>query len=93
MIPLVHPLIDTFLLGYIAACCLVAGIYFIRFWKDTRDFLFLAFAGYFVIRGGSDAFIASLDHPNWGMLCLFALRPISVLMILGAILRKNTDRG
>lgn len=92
MIPLVHPLIDIFLLGYIAACCLVAGIYFIRFWKDTRDFLFLAFAIFFLILGGSDAFTASFDHPNWGMLWLFALRPLSMLMILAAILRKNATR-
>ncbi len=92
MIPLAHPLIDIFLLGYIAACSLVAGLFFIRFWKDTRDLLFVSFAIYFIIRGGSDAFIASFDHPNWGSLWLFALRPFSVLIILAAILRKNTDR-
>lgn len=92
MIPLAHPLIDIFLLGYVVACSVVAAIFFVRFWKETRDFLFLGFALYFLVRGGSDAFIASLAHPNWGALWLFALRPISVLLILGLILQKNFSK-
>ena len=41
------PLLEGFLLGVIATSSVVAGIFFLRFWKDTRDSLFLAFASLF----------------------------------------------
>ena len=51
MTPLMHPLADVFLLGFIAACSIVATIFFLRYWRDARDPLFLAFAAFFGIQG------------------------------------------
>jgi uncharacterized membrane protein HdeD (DUF308 family) len=89
MVPIAHPIVDNFLLGFVAACSLVAALFFLRFWKMTRDPLFLAFVIFFVIQGFSNAFVISLHHPNIGHLWLFALRLFSILIVLVAILRKN----
>ena len=93
MNPINHPLADIFLLGFIAASSLVAGLFFLRFWKATRDYLFLAFALFFIIQGGSDAIVVNLSHPNEGSLWLFLLRLVSILAVFGAILWKNASRS
>ncbi|MGC1784605.1 MAG: DUF5985 family protein [Acidobacteriaceae bacterium] len=92
MNPISHPLADIFLLGCIAAASLIAGLFFLRFWRSTRDPLFLAFAAFFIIQGGSNAFIVSLSRPNEGSLWIFLIRLLSVLVVLGAILWKNTGK-
>jgi uncharacterized membrane protein HdeD (DUF308 family) len=93
MTPITHPLADIFLLGFIAACSLSAALFFLRFWRDTRDSLFLAFTVFFILQGFSYIFILRLSHPNEGSLWLFLLRLISVLSVLGAILWKNSQKG
>jgi uncharacterized membrane protein HdeD (DUF308 family) len=92
MSPISHPLADIFLLGCITASSLIIGLFFLRFWKATRDVLFLAFAVFFVIQGGSYAFVVSLSHPNEGSVWLFLVRLLSILVVLGAILWKNASR-
>jgi uncharacterized membrane protein HdeD (DUF308 family) len=89
MSPLLHPLADVFLLGCITASSLVICLFFLRFWRATRDVLFLAFAVFFAIQGGTHAFVVSLSHPNEGSPWLFLVRLISILVVLGAILWKN----
>ena len=90
---ILHPLADIFLLGFIAACSAVGALFFVRFWRETRDSLFLAFAAFFLIQGGSYVFTLGLPHPNEGSMLLRLLRLLSVLWVLGAILKKNTDKG
>ena len=91
--PISHPVLDIFLLGFIGGCSLCAAIFFLRFWRDTRDLLFLAFAAFFTIQGILDVFGLELGHPNQGTISLFVLRLLSVLLVLGAIVRKNTSRN
>jgi uncharacterized membrane protein HdeD (DUF308 family) len=93
MSPIAHPFADIFLLGFIAGCSLVAGLFFLRFWKATRDWLFLAFVVFFVIQGCSYAFVLSYHHPNIGPPWIYGVRLFSVLVVLGAILRKNYSNG
>lgn len=90
---IVHPLADVFLMGFIAACSAVGALFFVRFWRDTRDLLFLAFAAFFLIQGCSYLFALGLSHPNEGSLWLRVLRLMSILAVLGAILKKNTDKA
>jgi hypothetical protein len=89
MTPLSHPLADIFLLGFVAACSLAAALFFLRFWRTTRDVLFLSFVVFLVIQGFSNMFVISLHHPNVGSRWLFGLRLFSVLVVLAAILKKN----
>ena len=91
--PLSHPMLDIFLLGFVAATSLIAGLFFLRFWRDTRDSLFLAFAVFFVIQGCSNAVVLQYHPLNAGSLWLFALRLLSVLVVLAAILKKNFSKS
>ena len=44
-------MLEGFLLGVIVTASLTAGAFFLRFWRQTRDTLFLAFAAAFFIEG------------------------------------------
>lgn len=87
--PITHLRLDLFLLGYIAAASAVAALFFLRFWKETRDFLFMAFALFFAVQGGTRAVEISTASPNMVVEWQFALRLVAVLVVVAAILRKN----
>lgn len=93
MSQLTHPILDFFLLGFIVACSLVAGLFFFKFWRATRDPIFLAFLVFFVAQGCTNAAILSLEHPNKGNAIVFTFRLLSVLVVLGAILWKNLAKS
>lgn len=88
--PIAHPTLDLFLLGYIAALCAAATVFFLRYWKETRDFLFFAFAVFFAVEGSTRAFDVSSSSPNLIVGWVYLLRVLSVLLVVAAILRKNT---
>jgi len=89
MTPITYPNLDYFLLGFIVACSLVAGLFFLRFYRVTRDPLFLAFLIFFVVQGCTNAVVLELPHPNIGTPMIFLVRLLSVLVVLVAILWKN----
>ncbi len=43
--------LEAFLLGVIATSSLTAGVFFLKFWRKTRDSLFLAFGLAFFVEG------------------------------------------
>ena len=88
-----HPISDTFLLGFIAGISFAACLFFVRFWKDTRDSLFLAFAGFFGLTALSEALLLNLPQPNEGSIWLFVVRLVSILIVIAAILRKNVSKS
>jgi hypothetical protein len=90
--PLNHPILDVFLLGFVCAGSLVAALFFLRFWRTTRDALFMAFTVFFAIEGANEAYTATLRHPNVGSLAVTVVRLLAVLGILVAILWKNLAR-
>jgi hypothetical protein len=88
--PIAHIRLDMFLLGYIAAVSAVVALYFLRFWKETRDFLFMAFAIFFIVQGGTRAFALSTSSPNLALDWVNIVRLLAVLLLIAAILRKNS---
>lgn len=82
-------MIQGFLLGIIATSSLMVGIFFLKFWKHTRDFLFLAFAIAFMIEAFSRASVLFLDKPNEGSPWIYLVRLLASVLILVAILKKN----
>ena len=88
--PIAHIRLDMFLLGYIAAGSVVVALFFHRFWRETRDFLFMAFAVFFIIQGGTRAFALSAASPNMADGWVYVLRLLAVLLVVVAILRKNS---
>ena len=82
-------MIEGFLLGVIVTSSLVAGAFFLKFWRKTRDLLFLGFAAAFVIEGVNRLAFLSLDEPNEGAPIVYTVRLFSYLLILAAIIHKN----
>ena len=93
MSPITYPNLDYFLLGFIAACSLAAGLFFLRFYRATRDPLFLAFLVFFVVQGCTNAVTLELAQPNIGTPMIFLIRLLSVLVVLVAILWKNLAKN
>ena len=78
-----------FLSGAITMGFLVAGFFFLRFWKRTRESLFLAFAAAFWLLGLAQALLAFTDIPVEERSWLFLLRLAAFSLILVSIWRKN----
>jgi uncharacterized membrane protein HdeD (DUF308 family) len=77
------------LLGAIAMASLVAGLFFLRFWKDTRDRFFLFFSVSFFVEGVNRFALAMTSDPNEGRPFFYFVRFLSFLLILIAIVDKN----
>jgi hypothetical protein len=81
-------LID-FLSGAVTAGFVVAGLFFLRFWRRTHDGLFLAFALAFWLLGLTQGLLAFTDIPLEERSWLFLLRLAAFSLILISIWRKN----
>ena len=85
--------IEAFLLGLIVMASIIAGIYFLKFWKSARDPFFLAFAAFFLIEAGNRVALLFFVHPNEASPWIYLVRLFALLLILAAILRKNYGAG
>jgi hypothetical protein len=79
----------NFLSGATAFGFLVCGLFFLRFWRRTRDPLFMAFALAFALLGIGQAVLALANIPTEERGSLFLIRLSAFALILFAILRKN----
>ena len=86
-------MIDGFLLGVIATASIAAALFFLKFWRETRDRFFLAFAASFLIEGLNRVGYLFLERPNEGASAIYLVRLFAFLLILAAILKKNYGRG
>ena len=81
--------LDLFLSGAVVAGFLLASLFFLRFWKRTRDGLFLAFAAAFFLLGLGQSLLALADVPDEERSWLYLIRLLAFALILAAIIRKN----
>jgi len=70
----------------------VAGVFFLRFWRRTRDGLFGAFAGAFFLLALNSLLVTVLDIPREEQSWIYLIRLGAFSLILIAILRKNLGR-
>jgi uncharacterized membrane protein HdeD (DUF308 family) len=84
--------VDLMLLGAIAMASLVAGMFFLRFWRVTGDRLFLYFAISFLVEGINRAALGMSGNPNEGRPFFYFVRFLSFLLILIAIAQKNLQK-
>lgn len=82
-------MLEGFLLGVIVTASLAAAAFFFKFWKRTRDTLFLAFGAAFLIEGLNRIGFLFVAHPNEGSPTIYTVRLLAFLLILAAIIRKN----
>ncbi len=80
---------EVFILGALAAMFVVAGVFFLRFWRESRDPLFLAFAVSFLIRGFNRFPRAIMARPNVGSPWNYVIDLLASLLIVAAIVKKN----
>ena len=75
--------------GALTAGFLVAALHFARFWRESRDRLFLYFAAAFVLIG-TNSFALGLSTPQGDVrVFVYGLRLAGFLLILYAIYDKN----
>ena len=81
-----------FLSGAITMGCATAGLFFLRFWKRTRDRLFIAFALAFWLLGIGQALLTFGRAANEERTWLYLIRLIAFALILFSIWWKNRRR-
>lgn len=82
-------IVEGFLLGVIAVTSLLAALYFLRFWRDSRDTLFLWFAAAFFIEGVNRTARIFFANPSEGSPWVFIVRAFAFLLIIAGIVSKN----
>jgi membrane-associated PAP2 superfamily phosphatase len=79
-----------FLSGMAAAGFLIAALFFFRFWKRTKDILFVNFGIAFVLLAVSQA-TSSLFNAHDDRTWIYLLRLAAFILLLVAIIRKNLN--
>lgn len=75
--------------GAIAMGYAVGALFFLRFWATTRDRLFLAFAGAFLLMSLNQGLPALLQIPREEQSGFYLLRLGAFLLIIAAVVAKN----
>jgi membrane-associated PAP2 superfamily phosphatase len=78
-----------FLSGAVALGFAVCALFFLRFWRRTREELFLAFALAFLLLGTGQTILALANIPTEERGSVYLIRLAAFLLILIAIYRKN----
>jgi hypothetical protein len=81
--------LNYFLQGAAAMGCVVAGLFFARYWRTTRDRFFLFFLAGFLAFAlnwvGLAVVQPSVESTHW----FYLLRLLAFLLIIAAIIDKN----
>jgi hypothetical protein len=81
--------VQEFLMGATAMASWTAMLFFLRFWRESRDRLFAMFSAAFLLLGLTRIGLALAHDPSEGETYLYWLRLAAYLLILVAIVDKN----
>jgi hypothetical protein len=84
---------EQLLMGAIAAGSAFAGLFFFRFWFQTRDRFFLFFAASFWLEAAGRVALALAPHASEQEPLFYVVRLVAYGLILAAIWQKNRNRG
>jgi ABC-type xylose transport system permease subunit len=82
-----------FLAGAVTSTYVIAGVFFLRFWRRTHDRLFLSFAGAFWLLAINQIVVDRVDVADESSGLAYLLRVVGFLLILYAIVEKNLRAG
>jgi len=82
----------AFIQGAVAMGCLVIGVFFMRFWQQSRDRLFLRFALAFWTLALSYVMLGVVAFATEWRVYVFVVRLAAFCMILYGIFEKNRRR-
>jgi hypothetical protein len=81
-----------FIYGALTMSCLIAGLFFLRFWRKTGDRLLLMFALAFWLLGASWLGLTFVNGDE-ARVGIYSLRLVAFLLIIAAIVDKNRVRS
>lgn len=77
------------LAGATAVASLAIGLFFLRFWRESRDRLFLAFAVAFWSFAANRVVLAALDRDHEARVAVYSLRALAFIVIIAAVIDRN----
>lgn len=86
------PQVLGFVNGLLSAGFLMAALFFLRFWRRTRDGLFAAFAAAFALLALAQPLPVLTGIPSESEAPIYLIRLAAYLLIIWAILHKNLQR-
>jgi hypothetical protein len=86
------PLLNQFLHGAITICFLLGGLFFLRFWKKTRDRLFAIFAIAFWVLTTERLLLAATRPEDEFRPYIYLVRLFAFVLIIIAIIDKNRSK-
>lgn len=81
--------LNLFLWGASAVASWTAGLFFLRFWRETRDRFFALFAAAFWCLTLNWIGLALTEPPDEARTLLYLVRLIAFVLIIAAIIDKN----
>jgi hypothetical protein len=86
------PDINLMIIGAVTMACFTVSLFFLRFWKTTRDRFFLFFAISFLLEGISRIVLTIVQYGDEEEPLIYMIRLFAFLVILFAIIDKNWIR-
>ena len=87
------PGVVLFVAGMMSAGYIMVGLFFLQFWRRTRDRLFAAFAIAFWLMALNQAVVGFSRHDQAENSAGYLLRLAAFALIIVAVLSKNSGRG
>ncbi|MFL5298046.1 MAG: DUF5985 family protein [Phenylobacterium sp.] len=87
------PQMTGFVTGVLTAGYLVAALFFVKFWRRTRDPLFATFSAAFLLMAINQAAPLAFAIPDERVAPVYMLRLAAFVLIIVAVLRKNLRKG
>lgn len=86
------PISTALVSGATTAGYAIIGVFFLRFWRRTRDGLFLIFAAAFWLMAANQLAPSLLGIPRESQGGVYLLRLAAFVLIIGGVLWKNLSR-
>jgi hypothetical protein len=81
--------VGIFVMGANTLGFVLAGLFFLRFWRRTHDYLFAAFAVAFFLLALNQALVALSGIPREDQSAIYLLRLAGFSLLIAAIIGKN----
>jgi hypothetical protein len=85
-------MLKAFLSGAISMACLTIALFFLRFWRQTGDRLFVIFAAAFGLLMVERLMLATVSTSHELAPYIFLMRLLAFVLIMGAVVDKNRRR-
>ncbi|HVV02420.1 MAG TPA: DUF5985 family protein [Verrucomicrobiae bacterium] len=84
--------LSTFLAGALCFGFLVAGLFFLKYWRSSRDTLFLLFALAFVLMGIERGIVNLAFGDETVVPHVYVFRLVAFCLLISGIIAKNRKR-